>query len=288
MSTQRGECSSSNPVVKLNDLRVGEDHVDLQSEPPTSSFEAYSDFDSLSQLYSSDISSSKTVIFQSYQSVPKSDSLFYTPVAIEGGPTLKALIDSGSMACTLSGSAEASLVKSIPGIKRQSARDVVIIGCGGHRVTPTAIYDLNITVYGCPMSVPTLVVPGQTEEFIMGTNAIKELLTQLRETKGYWRLMSTPSHNQSGECREFLSLFSNTVRWRSEFVPERVGTVKLQRKVTLEPQTEHLVWGKLPTSLQSCPWAAQSSLSRQSQGQGRSRSWLAEWSHLFGETVPSH
>ncbi len=34
----------------------------------------------------------------------------------------------------------------------------------------------------------------------------------------------------------------------NESKPEKVGTVKLQRSVTLEPQTEHLVWGKLPQS----------------------------------------
>lgn len=246
MSTQ--ECSAGWPVIKLLDLRVGENHVDLQIEPPTSSFEAFSDYDTLSQLYSSDISSDKTVIFQSLQTVPKSDSLFYTSVSIENGATFKALIDSGSMACTLSESAEANLVKCIPNIMKQSAQDIVIVGCGGHRVTPTAIYDLQITVYGDSMTVPTLVVPGQTEEFILGTNAIKTLLMQLRETSGYWRLLSVPSRNQSDECCEFLSLFSNTERWRGESVPERVGTVKLQRSVTLEPQTEHLVWGKLPMS----------------------------------------
>lgn len=46
----------------------------------------------------------------------------------------------------------------------------------------------------------------------------------------------------------FLSLFSNAERWRGESIPERIGTVKLQRSVTLAPQTEHLVWGKLPQS----------------------------------------
>lgn len=115
-------------------------------------------------------------------------------------------------------------------------------------MTPTAIYDLDITVYGCRMTVPTLVVPGQTEDLIVGTNAIKRLMAQLRETNDYWRLMSMPSHNQNDECLEFLSLFSKTERWRGESVPEKVGTVKLQRSVTLEPQTEHLVWGKLPAS----------------------------------------
>ncbi|XP_041960335.1 uncharacterized protein LOC121718947 [Alosa sapidissima] len=152
------------------------------------------------------------------------------------------------MVCTLSEFAEASLLRCSPDITKQSAHNIVIVGCGGHRVSPTAIYDLQVSMYGCSMTVPTLVVPGQTEEMILGTNAIKRLLTQLKGTTGYWRLMSTPSHIQSDECHKFLSLFSNTERWRGESVPERVGTVKLQRSVTLEPQTEHLVWGKLPVS----------------------------------------
>ncbi|KAL1251789.1 hypothetical protein QQF64_019585 [Cirrhinus molitorella] len=32
----------------------------------------------------------------------------------------------------------------------------------------------------------------------------------------------------------------------SDHIPERVCTVKLKHCVTLQPQTEHLVWGKLP------------------------------------------
>ncbi|KAK0136929.1 hypothetical protein N1851_026899 [Merluccius polli] len=214
---------------------------------PRRFFEAFSDYESLSQLYSSDCSSEKTVIFQNLQTVPRSDSLFYTSVSLVNGLSFKALIDSGSMACTLSESAEAML-QCIPGISMQSAHDIVIVGCGGHRVTPTAIYDLQVSVYGCSMTVPTLVVPGQSEEMILGTNVIKRLLTCLRETSGYWKLMSMPSNNQSDECSQFLSLFSNTERWRGESVPDRVGTVKLMRSVTLEPQTEHLVWGKLPVS----------------------------------------
>ncbi|RXN14312.1 interleukin-1 receptor accessory -like 1-A isoform X3 [Labeo rohita] len=160
----------------------------------------------------------------------------------------KALIDSGSMACTISESAEESLLKSNPDMTSQSAQDVVIVGCGGHRVTPTAVYDLKATVYGCSMIIPALVVLGQTEEMILGTNVIKRLLTQLRETNGYWKLMSKSGNNENDECSLFLSLFSNTERRRVESIPEKVGTVKLQRSVTLEPQTEHLVWGKLPQS----------------------------------------
>ena len=134
---------------------------------PISSFEAFSDYESLSQLYSSDCLSEKTFFFQNLQS----------SVSIVNGLSFKALIDSGSMACTLSESAEAMLLQCIPGISMQSAHNIVIVGCGGHRVTPTAIYDLQVSVYGCSMTVPTLVVSGQSEEMILGTNVIKTLLT---------------------------------------------------------------------------------------------------------------
>ncbi|KAL1279463.1 hypothetical protein QQF64_026136 [Cirrhinus molitorella] len=196
----------------------------------------------------SDVSSDKTVIFQGVQRIPKADSLFYTSVSVEKDVIFKALIDSGSMACTISKSVEESLLKRNPDMTSQSAQDIVIVGCGGHHVTPTAVCDLKAIVYGCSMIIPALVVPGQTEEMILGTNVIKRLLTQLREAKGYWKLMSKSSNNENDECSLFLSLFSNTERWRGESIPVKVGTVKLLRSVTLEPQTEHLLWGKLPQS----------------------------------------
>ena len=110
------------------------------------------------------------------------------------------------MACTLSESAEQRLLKYSPGMAKQSARDTQAI------VLLQRQFMTSQSLYGCPMTVPTLVVPGQTEEMILGTNIIKRLLTQLRETSGYWRLMSMPNHNQSDECSELLSLFSNTKR----------------------------------------------------------------------------
>lgn len=59
------------------------------------------------------------------------DSLFYTPVSVKNGPTLKALIDSGSMACTISEAAEANLLKANPNLIKTSADNVVVVR--GHR-----------------------------------------------------------------------------------------------------------------------------------------------------------
>lgn len=203
---------------------------------------------SLYELYSSTIPSSKKLIFQGSQRVAETDSLFYTPVLVGNGPTFKALLDSGSMACTMSESAVKSLLQQCPDMTRKTADDYVIIGCGGHRVSPKDMYDLDVTVYGCRMIIPTMVVPGQTEQIILGSNAIKHILTQLKSTDGYWRLVSSSNDGQTDDHCQFLSLLSNTERWRGDGIPDKVGTVKVKSCVTLKPRSEHLVWGKLPES----------------------------------------
>ncbi|KAL0152835.1 hypothetical protein M9458_051856, partial [Cirrhinus mrigala] len=225
LSKGKERCFLNQPAVKLSDLRVREDHVDLESESPMSSFDDLMDYESLCQMMS-DVSLDKAVIFQGVQRVPKADSLFYTSVSVEKDLILKALIDSGSMACTISESAEESLLKSNPDMTSQSAQDVVIVGCGGHHVTPTAVYDFKATVYGCSMIIPALVVPGQTEDDF--------------GHKRHKKTFDTIERNQRQVTMRMMK------RWRGESIPEKVGTVKLQRSVTLEPQTEHLVWGKLP------------------------------------------
>lgn len=126
---------------------------------------------------------------------------------------------------------------------RDTANGYVIIGCGGHRVSPKDMYDLDVAVYGCRMIVPVMVVPGQTEEMILGSNAIKHILTQLKSTDSYWRLVSSPNNGQTDDHCEFLSLLSNTERWRGNCIPDKVGTVKVKSCVTLKAQSEHLVWG---------------------------------------------
>ncbi|KAL1251788.1 hypothetical protein QQF64_019584 [Cirrhinus molitorella] len=81
------------------------------------------------------------------------------------------------------------LLASASTLSKSTADDVVIIGCGGHRVTPTAMYDLSICVYGCKIIIPVLIVPGQTDEMILGSNAIKSLLTLLKNTDDYWKFI---------------------------------------------------------------------------------------------------
>lgn len=198
------------------------------------------DNESLYELYSSTIPSSKNLIFQGSQRVAETDSLFYTDtVLVRNGPTFKALLDSGWMACTMSESAVKSLLQQCPDMTRKTADDYVIIGCGGHRVSPKDMYDLDVTVYGCRMIIPTMVVPGQTEQIILGSNAIKHILTQLKSTNGYWRLVSS-SNGQTDDHCQFLSLLSNIERCRGDGIPDKVGTVKVKSCVTLKPLSEQV------------------------------------------------
>ncbi|KAK0130982.1 Retrovirus-related Pol polyprotein from transposon 412 [Merluccius polli] len=250
LSSKEDHCTASG---KLTGLYTEEDCADRLIEPPTS----YEEpdmldigflYESHSSYIGSTITSSKKLIFQGSQRIAETDSLFYTPVLVKNGPTFKALLDSGSMACTISESAVESLLQQCPDMTRDTADDYVIVGCGGHRVSPKDMYDLDVTVYGCRMVVPVMVVPGQTEQMILGSNAIKHILTQLKSTDGYWRLVSSPDNGQTDDHCQFLSLLSNTERWRGECIPDKVGTVKVKSCVTLKPQSEHLVWGKLPES----------------------------------------
>lgn len=44
-----------------------------------------------------------------------------------------------------------------------------------------------------------------------------------------------------------LSVFlASLERWRGDEIPDKVGTVRLKKAVTLEPMSEHVVWGRLP------------------------------------------
>lgn len=54
--------------------------------------------------------------------------------------------------------------------------DKVIISCGGQHVMPKSAVSLQIEVCGCKIVIPTLVVQGQHDEMILGTNVIKHII----------------------------------------------------------------------------------------------------------------
>uniref|UniRef100_A0AAV2KRL7 ribonuclease H n=1 Tax=Knipowitschia caucasica TaxID=637954 RepID=A0AAV2KRL7_KNICA len=121
----------------------------------------------------------KTPVVQVLQRLSETDSLFHTDVIMDNCFVLKALVDSGSMACTISEQTDSMLQRDFPEIDRKRADEYVIVGCGGQPVMPTAMYDLSVLVYGVKVIVPVLVVPGQSDSMILGSNVLKWLMMQI-------------------------------------------------------------------------------------------------------------
>lgn len=188
------------------------------------------------------------VLFQNTMKLEKADSFFYTTVILNDQVTVKALMDSGSMACTINEETECELLSTGLLIQPdQSHLDVLLVGCGGVKVKPKATHQLKMDVYGQLVSVPTLVVPGQRDQLILGTNVIKYLLTQLRKTPSYWKVMNYPETTGEPEIEQFLNMLAGSSRWKGNTIPDVVGTAKLAKAVTLLPGQEHFVWAKLPS-----------------------------------------
>ena len=185
--------------------------------------------------------------------VRSSDSLFYAPVAIGDRVTLSAMLDSGSMACSLSTEARKKLIDAgVVDLNSQGVTNIVFIGCGGIRVKPKSVVDLEMEVYGCRVSVPTFVVENQQDDLIIGSNVIRVLVRWFKKDANYWEVMSEPGSNNQ-ELEGFLSLLSGLERWSGGEAPDKVGTVRCNRAVTLPAGSEYLVWGKIPENVRISP-----------------------------------
>ena len=66
--------------------------------------------------------------------------------------------------------------------------------------------------------VPVMVVAGQKDDTIVGTNMLKYVLHQLKNENNYWKLISS-------NTQQFLEMMASLTRWRGEGVPEKEGTV---------------------------------------------------------------
>ena len=112
----------------------------------------------------------REVIYQRTQRISSNDSLFYIPVTIQGSVEVKGLVDSGSMACTINEHTEKRLIQNSALLNSsQRHTSVILVGCGGKQVEPKCEYDLHIELLKCKMIVPVLVVPGQSDDIIIGS-----------------------------------------------------------------------------------------------------------------------
>ncbi|KAL7842572.1 hypothetical protein SRHO_G00242610 [Serrasalmus rhombeus] len=187
------------------------------------------------------------LIYQSSQRVHTFSELFYCPVLVNCLVSLKGMLDSGSMACTINKTAEEKLREGgALSTEMRSASNIVLVGCGGAQAQPEGLYDLELQLYNTTCLVPTLVVPGQRDELILGSNVIKHLLHVMKNSDNYWDMACKQTDRCSEGVQQFLSMFMGVDRWSGTDMPDKIGTAKLPRAVTLKPRSEHLVWGRLP------------------------------------------
>jgi len=195
-----------------------------------------------------------TVVMQNTQKIEPFSELFYAPVNVNSQFQLKGMLDSGSMACTLSEVAEQKMLEAnVLSESKQLKEQIVLVGCGGKQTKPKCMYEVELEVYGVQCIVPVLVVPGQRDDLILGTNVIKHIMHQMKSSDEYWRLISNGSLHSSPECEQFLDVMASISRWRGEETPSKIGTVKLTQAVTLLARQEHLVWGRLPSNVPMSP-----------------------------------
>ncbi|KAK0152269.1 hypothetical protein N1851_006319 [Merluccius polli] len=88
---------------------------------------------------------------------------------------------------------------------------------------------------------------------ILGTNVIKHVLRQYKQCDAYWKAVSGPCPAGNTESELYLSMLAGLDRWRGEDVPYKIGTVRSNSAVCLEPGREYLLWGKLPKSAAVSP-----------------------------------
>lgn len=80
-----------------------------------------------------------------------------------------------------------------------------------------------------------LVVPGQRDELIIGSNVLKHLMHTLKNNVDYWKLTSAGCKHSLTDYEHFLDMMSCITRWRGREVSDKIGSVKLPRAVTLLP-----------------------------------------------------
>lgn len=194
------------------------------------------------------------VIAQNVQVVEAFDDLFYAPVSVNNVFSIKGMLDTGSMACTFSDKVEKKMLsENVLPSPTPLQEEVILVGCGGKVTRPKCMYEVQLKVYGESCIVPILVVPGQRDDLIIGTNVIKFLAHRMKGSNDFWRLVSNHRVEPMAGCEQFLDVMANTCRWKGSELPDKVGTIKLQQCVTLLARQEHLVWGKLPKNVPMSP-----------------------------------
>ncbi len=147
------------------------------------------------------------IVVQSSQNVEAFSSLFYVPVRVNGHVQLNGMLNSGSMACTFSKIAEEKIGSAgVLPENKHSEENIILVGCGGQHTQPEGFYDLEIQLFCFQCVAPCLVVPGQCDDHILGSNIIKHLIHELKNNSDYWDIASRPDNQFDGDIQWFFSM----------------------------------------------------------------------------------
>lgn len=120
--------------------KLSHSHSRVQSM--SASFQTLKLEEDLCSLYEESCKSAQNnsiIICQNIRRLEKVDDFFYIDVLVNDQIGLQALLDSGSMACTMNEGAEEELHKAgLLSESTQSNEDIVLVGCGGVKGGPSA------------------------------------------------------------------------------------------------------------------------------------------------------
>lgn len=103
------------------------------------------DLESVYSSFCDSVEDKTQVIFQHTQNLSPQSNLFYTNVLVQGTIELKAMVDSGSMACTLSSRALSLLERAnVLTSDAVAVTSITLIGCGGLKTSPLGVCDLQM------------------------------------------------------------------------------------------------------------------------------------------------
>lgn len=138
------------------------------------------DIESVYYSFCDSVDNTKTVVFQNSMEVKPSRSLFYASVLLEDKVELQGMLDS-PMATTL----RVDVVPQLryAGVLNQdilSSSDIVLVSCGGKQTSPDGV--IMLQGYGVSFRFPVLIVSGQKDSIILGTNVLKPLINRMKQT----------------------------------------------------------------------------------------------------------
>ncbi|XP_048828112.1 uncharacterized protein LOC125705863 [Brienomyrus brachyistius] len=159
------------------------------------------DLKSIYESCSSSLPRDKSVIFVGSQRLEGVGEQFYAPVAFSGRHVLRGMLDTGSMSCTLSEAAVSSLVAAGVPMHLQPVPDqVVLMGCGGLMTKPKGIYEFDIEIYGLQFSIPMLVVSGQKNDLIIGSNVLRPVTREHCYCRANLLSLHAQEHSSGAGC----------------------------------------------------------------------------------------